>query len=319
MNKNLIILALVILIAFTTFQTYNFYKNTEEIIVVGYLPSNHHSALFVAQAKGMFEKKGVKVHLVPFRTGSELVNAAKRGQIDVGYCGLAPVTNGISEGVPIKIIAAVNQEGSGIVVKKNSNISNITDLKGKTIAIPGKGSVQDVILADLLYKNNISTKEVNITKSEVPFMPKSLLFNKFDAFIAWEPYVSIAKVEGDGDVLMYSSQIWERHSCCVVISRDDFLQNNPDKVKKFLRAHVEATNFINSYKSETALIVSRKLGTDIEVEREGLKKVKFIAIPSEEFIINSIKFIKIQKQLGYLNKDLNEKDIFDLYYLTDKS
>jgi len=46
--------------------------------------------------------------------------------------------------VPIKIVAAVNQEGSGIVVKEG--IQKIEDLKGKTIAIPMKGSIQDVLL-----------------------------------------------------------------------------------------------------------------------------------------------------------------------------
>ncbi len=315
MNKNLIILALGFLIFFTLFQTYNYYKTTEDTIVVGYIPSNHHSALFVADALCMFEKEGIKVHIVPFKAGHELVNAAERGKIDFGYCGISPVIKGIRRGVPVKIIAPVNLEGSGIVVKKGTNSSHITNLKGKTIAIPERGSVQDVILADLLYKNNIKTREVKIIESEVLSMPKSLVFNKFDAFIAWEPYVSVARVEGDGNVLMYSGSVWKNHPCCVVIARDEFLQKKPETVKKFLKSHIAATNYINTDKNQTALIVSKKLGTDVEFEIEGLKNVKFIALPSEEFIMNSIKFVKIQKQLGYLDKDLSEKDLFDLQYL----
>ncbi|MDI6724816.1 MAG: ABC transporter substrate-binding protein [Methanobacterium sp.] len=315
MNKNLIILVLFFLIFIIVFQTYNYYKNTEETIVVGYLPSNHHSALFVAEAKDMFKKEGIKVHLVPFRAGHELITAAERGQIDIGYCGISPVTSAIDKGIPIKIIAAVNQEGSGVVVKKNSNFNDITNLKGKSIAIPEKGSVQDVLLADLLYKNNISSDEVHIVESEVPLMPKSLLFNKFAAFIAWEPYVSVARFEGDGDVLMYSGDIWNNHPCCVVIAREEFIQKKPDSIRKFLNVHIAATDFINSSKNETALIISKKLGTNIDVEKEGLKHVEFIAIPSNEFIRNSIRFSELQKQLGYLNGNLSGTEMFDLEYL----
>ncbi len=319
MNKNLIILALIFLILFTVFKTYNYIESTEETIVVGYLPSNHHSALFVADAEKIFEKEGIKVHLVPFRAGPELIAAANRGKIDIGYCGISPVTIAINKGISIKAIASVNQDGSGIVVQKNSNFSDISDLKGKTIAIPEKGSVQDVLLTDLLYKNNISIDEVKIIKSEVPFMPKSLIFNKSSAFIAWEPYVSIARIEGDGDVFMYSDDIWKDHPCCVVIAREEFIQEEPESIRRFLKAHIAATNFINSNKNETALIISRKLGTNVDVEREGLKHLDFIAVPSEEFILNSMKFIELQKQLGYLNRSTNETEIFNLEYLPDKT
>lgn len=315
MNKKLIILALVFTIIFTIFQTYSFYNKTEETIVVGYLPSNHHSALFVADANKIFEKKGIKVQLVPFRTGQEIIKAIERGQIDIGYCGLAPVTSGIDRGVPMKIISSVNQEGSGIVVGKNKNIKSISDLKGKKIAIPDKGTVQDILLTNILNKNNISRNEVNINKSEVPFMPKSLLFNEFDAYIAWEPYVSIARTEGDGRILMYSEDLWNNHPCCVVIVRDEFAKKRPDSVKRFLKAHVEATAFTNSNKDETASIIAKKLRTDVEVEKEALKHVEFVSDPSHAYINNVLEFIKIQKKLGYIKNNLSKDDIFDLKYL----
>ncbi len=56
------------------YGTYNYYTTTEETIIVGYLPSNHHSALFVADALGMYQKEGLKVQLVSFTTGSDIVD-----------------------------------------------------------------------------------------------------------------------------------------------------------------------------------------------------------------------------------------------------
>ena len=58
----------------------------------------------------MFKDEGLKVQLVPFRTGSELIDAANKNQIDIGYVGTTPVTSAIDQNSNIKIMAAVNDE-----------------------------------------------------------------------------------------------------------------------------------------------------------------------------------------------------------------
>lgn len=320
MNKKIWALIVIVLVAATAYGTYNYIVTSHETIVVGYLPSDHDSALFVANAKNMFEKEGLIVSLVPFRSGPDLINAAKLGKIDIGYCGISPVTMAIDNGTAIKIVASVNQEGSGIVVGNNTNITNISDLKGKNIAIPKVNSVQDVLLSYWLSQYNISRNEVNITESEVPFMPRSLLFKKFDGYVAWEPYVSVASIEGDGKILSYSEKdSWKNFPCCVVIATDSFISDQPDALRKFLKVHIEATNYVHSHKDETALIVSQKLGTSVQIEEESLKNVAFNIPSSNEFKKNVFKLINIQKQLGYIKNDTSNESYFDFGFWPESS
>lgn len=315
MNKPLYFLISFILIIALFYGTYNFYTVSEKTVVVGYLHSNHHSALFVANAKDMFKNEGIRVQLVPFKSGSEIVEAAEAGKIDIGYCGIAPVTMAVDNGASLKIIGVVNQEGSGVVIRKYSNITNTTDLKGKKIAIPQKGSVQDILLKKMLIKNNISHNEVDITTSEVPYMPESLLFKKFDAFVAWEPYVSVASLNDNETVLAYSEDIWQYHPCCVIIATDSFVKKESHNLRKFLKVHAKATDYINNNKEETALITSKKLGTNLKVEEEGLKHVKFVSVPTDDFITNVYMFIGYQKQLGYIKNNITKDQLFDFKYL----
>ena len=316
MKRKIWALIIIFLVAATVYGTYNYIVTSQETIIVGYLPSDHDSALFVANAKDMFQKEGLKIRLVPFRSGPDLINAAKLGKIDIGYCGISPVTMAITDGTPIKIVASVNQEGSGIVVGNNTNISNITDLKGKNIAIPKLNSVQDVLLTYWLSQYNINRNEVNITESEVPYMPRSLLFKKFDGYVAWEPYVSAAGSEGDGKILLYSkTDTWKNFPCCVVIATDSFAKDHPNALRNFLKIHVEATNYVNSHKDETALIVSQKLGTSVQIEEESLKHVEFNMLPPNEFMKNVFKFIDIQKQLGYIKTNVSNVSYFDFSFL----
>lgn len=315
MNRKLLYMGLLVLVIFLIYGTFNYYSVTSETIVVGYLPSNHDSALFVADSLDMYDREGLKVHMVPFKSGSELVEAADKNKIDVGYCGITPITSAIDSNSTIKIVAAVNEEGSGIVVSDESGIINVTDFNGKKFLIPKYGSIQDVLFRYLLFKNNISPSNMSLSEMEVPLMQNQLNTSSLDGFVAWEPYVSQAKFTSSENVLMYSSEIWPKHPCCVVISTNQFMKKKPDQLRKFLKVHAKATDYINNHKKETAAIDSKKLGTTMEVEMEALNHVKFIAIPDNDFDNNILKLVAVQKQLGYVKNDLSLDQILNLNYL----
>lgn len=315
MKKHLLYIGLAILIVSMAYGTYNYYTVTSETIVVGYLPSNHHSSLFVAEAMGMYEKEGLKVQMVPFRTGSEIIDAANKNQIDIGLCGITPITSAIDKNSTVKIVAPVNEDGSGIVVSNNSNITKPTDLEGKNILETGPNSMQDVLFRYMLMKNNISASSMNISKLEVPLMQAAIDDGKADGYIAWEPYVTQADLTGNDNVLMYSSDIWNDHPCCVIFATQKMMKQRPDKLRKFLKVHEEATDYINNNKNETAKIVSKKLGTNYNIEVASLQHVKFLALPSNDFDNNLLELVSIQKQLGYVNNNLTLDQIVNYNFL----
>lgn len=319
MKKIILISGLAVLCVLLIYGTYNYYSVTSETIVVGYLPSNHDSALFVADSNGMYKDQGIDIRLVPFNNGQELIEAADKNLIDVGYCGITPVTSAIDNNSHIKVVTAVNEEGSGVVVSDDSGITNASDFNGKKLLIPKNGSIQDVLFRFYLSTNDLNVNDLNISEMEVPIMQNELTSNETDGFVAWEPYVSQAKFKDNEDVVIYSDRIWPDHPCCVVISTDAFIKNKPDQLRKFLKVHVDATNYINTHKNETAVIVSKKLGTGIDVEKEALDHVKFIAIPDSEFDDNIMKLVVIQKQLGYVKNNLIQDQILNLSFLPNKT
>ncbi len=315
MKRYLMALSIIVLVSLLAFGTYNYVTTTEDTIVVGYLPTSLDSALFVADDLGMFTKEGLKVQLVPFRTGSDLIAAANNNQIDVGYVGITPVTSAIDENSSIKIVAAVNTEGSGIVVSNTSNITNASDFEGKSILIPKVGSIQDVLFRYMLLKNNVNPNTVNITEMDVPLMNNALTSGKVDGFVAWEPYVSEAKVNGTGRVFMNSNDIWPDIPACVVIATNRFMTHQPIELQKFLKVHVEATDYVNTHANETAAIVSQKLGTNVKVELEARKHIEFLAVPTTVFENNVLELIQIQEKLGYVKNNLTIQQLFNTNFL----
>ncbi len=295
------------------------YNHPKDTVRIGYLANDQHSlALAIATAKGMFEAEGIKVELQQFNVGADIVIAMAAGQIDVGYVGIAPATMAIDKGMPLKIVAAVNGEGSGIVISKNSTINNLTDFEGNTLVIPSKGSIQDILLNYLLQKNDINSKSMDIREMQTSLMPEALQSGKIGGYIVWEPYVTKADSGGYGKTFMYSDEIWENHPCCVIIASDNFRQNNPDKLKKILKIHQNATDYIYSNSDDAGLILSKQFKISVSTEKEVLSHIKFVSVPDEDFINDSLKIMSIQRQLGYVEHNITLDRIFDLRYLPSK-
>lgn len=314
MNNNFWIIGIFIAILIILLSTYNYVSESSQIIKVGYLPSDHHAALIVAQDKGMFEKQGLKVQMVPFHSGSDIAEALALGKIDIGYSGISPITEAISKGNSLKVVAPVNLDGSGIVIKKEDRMS-AESLINKTIAIPKKGSIQDILLYIYLKDNNISSQEINYYNSEVPMMPLGLKEGSFDAYVVWEPFVSEGNNQGYGNILINSKNIWENHPCCVVVTSDEFIKQKPETLRKFLNVHTEATQYINTHPEAAIKLMSNKMGDSEKVEKDAKENIKFIASPNSEFIKNTIELVKIQQEMKYITQNISYSQIFDFSYL----
>ncbi|MDD1775095.1 MAG: ABC transporter substrate-binding protein [Methanobacterium sp.] len=289
--------------------------NTPQDITVAYLSSDHEAAFMVAQAQDTYKKAGLNVKSVQMSTGSDIVSAAASGDIDVGYVGIAPALQGISNGVPIKIVGAVNLDGSGIVVGEDSNITSIPDLKGKKVASPGVSSIQQVLLLYELQKYNMTAKDLDILSVNIFIIPNTLAAHKVDAYIAYEPYVSLSPYRSIGKVLMYSNDIIPGHPCCVIIARQDYINQNPQELQKFLDIHKNTTEYINSHRNETAYLISKEMTTNPSLEEIALTHVVFVSQLDNEFQAKVMDFIKIEQELGFLKKNLTPEQIFDTRFL----
>lgn len=286
-----------------------------DVIKVGYLPTDHSAALLVAKHNKLYEKNGLNVQTVQISAGSNIVDAVASGDLDIGYVGITPTMQGISKGVPIKVVGAVNLEGSGIVVQPNSTITSPADLKGKNIASPGVSSIQQVLLQYELIKYNITLKDVNIISMNVFNIPSSLAARKVDAYISYEPFVSMAPYQNIGEVLIYSEDIIKDHPCCVIITREEYIENHPEKLDKFLEIHDNTTKYVNNHPNETANILNQELTTNLDVEHLSLQHIIFVSRIDKSFQDKVLELVKIENQMGYLNKSLTSDDIFNTEFL----
>ena len=313
MDKKFIALILVVIVIIVA-GAYFLMNNDNNTVTIGYLPSDHDSALFVADAQGEYEKAGISTKLVQFNNGGDLMTAMASGDVDVGYVGITPVLSSIEKGVPVKVISAAQTEGSGIVVSNESDISSALDLAGKKIATPGEASIQHMLLQYYLKENGMSIDDLKVSAMKVPSMNDALKTNQIDGMITFEPFVSTAVANGN-KLLVDSSEILPNHPCCVVVASDDFIKNHPNETKTILEIHENATNFINENiadgkTSEIVDLLPSDIVSDKNVEATSIESFPFISGLDDSFKQDVLDFMDLEVELGVLKDSISPDKIF---------
>jgi len=261
-TTTVIIIVIILVVAFSAalFTMSFFAPPSSKSVRVGYLTADlHHLAYFVAKNKtvgggqSFFEKYGVNVtDAVPggYASGSTEMDAFAAGEVDLGFMGAPPaIIKHLNLGVNTTVIAQVNDIGSALIVKPS--INNFSELRGKTIGVPSRSSIQYFLLLNYAERNNVSITDIKIAEPlSGTNMELKLQTGAIDGFMAWEPFPSDAVFKGIGKVLATSSDIWPNHLDCVIVADKTFTALYPDVVVNFLRAHIEATNWINHAKSD---------------------------------------------------------------------
>ena len=320
MNKKITFVLVLALAAFLVMGSasaglFDFLGGGDDTVKIGYLPSDHDAALFVADAKGMYADKNITTELVQFNNGGDLMTAMASGDVDVGYVGISPVLSSISAGVPVKVISAAQTEGSGILVTDDSHIYFANQLEGKTVATPGEASIQHVLLATYLQQHGLSLDDVNESAMKVPSINDALKTNNIPAAITFQPYVSIGENSDNIHELADSAEILPGHPCCVVVASNDFIKNHKDTTEEIIAIHEEATQFINDNiengtTDKVVELLPEDIVTDPAVEAESLESFPFISGLDNDYKANVDSFQKLEVDLGILNQTIPHKMLY---------
>jgi NitT/TauT family transport system substrate-binding protein len=160
---------------------------------------------------------------------------------------LAPLAMKLrQQGVPIKIVYLGHRDGTALMVHKDSSIYEITDLKGKTVAVPNRYSNQYLIIFKALREQGLSFKDVKIVEMPPPDMPAALYSKAVDAITSGEPFMAQTEMEGYGRVLYQAKDIWPNFISCVLVVREDVTKSQPDWVQRMVDGIARSGKWLES-------------------------------------------------------------------------
>ena len=173
--------------------------------------------------------------------------AMAAGQFDVSMNFAAPLVLGLDENLPIVLLGGVH--AGCFELFATDKVRSIGDLKGKTVAIPGLGSVPHVFLASIATSVGIDpASDINWTIQPAAESKKLLAEGKVDAFLAFPPDPQELRAKRIGRVVLNTAvdRPWSQYFCCLVAANRDFARKHPVATRRALRAILKSTDICAS-------------------------------------------------------------------------
>lgn len=271
---------------------------------IGYMLSPNEELL--AKADGTIEKKFPKTKIIwkKFNTGREMITALTAGLIDIGTIGTPPTALGIANNLPFKIyfLHDIIGRSEALVVKNDSKINSIEDLKDKKIATTFN-STSGYSLIKALQLNKVNQKDVKLIDMEMPDIIKAWENNNIDGAYAWEPTKSKLLSNG-GNTIINSADLAKKGAITgeVGIVKNDFSKKYPNFLKEYISVLNDSVHKYMEHQQESAEALSKELGLSIE---ETLRVMNEITVLNSKDQTNS-KYIGTKDNPGGLAKILKD-------------
>ena len=208
-------------------------------VMMPYLPAMGMSAFYCALDQGYYAEEGLDVTILHSSEGSMgPIKQVGANKVEFGFsAGSSLITARASEGIPVVMVYQIDQNYPFVVIAlKDSGITKPEDLIGKSVAIEGAGAPTHIATKAILAKNGLDYEKVN-------FVPvggagvSSLLEKKVDAMGGHIFHVYLLRSMGKGeDINVIYARDYVNMVGNGIITSEKILKENPELVRKFVRA-----------------------------------------------------------------------------------
>ena len=263
-------------------------------------------------SKGFFRRHGLDVKLQTSQGGAATVPALVSGKIQVAGSNVVSLLIAASKGLPIQAIApGTSAHGAGqkdfgaLMVPKDSDVREVRDLAGKSIAVNTLNNIAEVVVKASLEKAGVDPEQVKLREVDFPEMGAALGKGDVDAAFLIEPFVTTARRDGDR-IIDYSYVTTEPNLQvgAYAVSKK-FATENPDAVRRYRAAVGETATYLMGHQDEFRTFLSERAKTPA-------KLAKAMELPTFTTSLNTASMQKtaaLVQQYGLVKDKVNVDDL----------
>jgi ABC-type nitrate/sulfonate/bicarbonate transport system substrate-binding protein len=291
--------------------------------------ANWATMLFQTPGLAKHEGKSYTFEAIHFGGTPELISALATGQLEIANVGfttfpLAVVNAGMKD---IRLISDELQDGKPgyfsdeFVVRNDSGIKTVEDLKGKVLASNAYGSGTDIPLRAMLVKHHLDPKkDVTIIEAPIPTLPAMLMDKKIVTFAAVLPFSANPKLKAISHTLFTQGDAMGVTQLGMWAARAGFIAEHRAAMVDFMEDALRQERwYLDPQNHDAAVAIAVKVtkapaaafqawlfkhaGKDGDYyrDRNGIPDVEGIQ-----------KSVEIERKLGYLKAEVDVKQYLDL-------
>ena len=233
---------------------------TQKIRIAYSSRSNTITPFYIAASKGFFREEGLDVELIQV---SPRLGALAVMNGDVSFTtSFTSTFRGILQGLPLKLILVALKKGIYFLVVR-PEIKDVQDLKGKKLGVATIRGTDQLVAEELLRSKGFNPALLQqIVIGETPLRAQALVAGIVQVVSLSPPHDLVLQqmgykvLAGPPEVGLPASGLF---------TSDRLLKENPQGVKRTLRALIKANRFITEKRQETIAVMLKSLPQPQEV------------------------------------------------------
>ena len=209
----------------------------------------------IALQKGFFAKNGVDIDgITPSSGGGTSVRNMMASSLPVAEMSPAAMVAAIAAGVDMKVLfAAANNLGDlAWVVRKDSPIMKISDLKGKKVGFTNPQSTTEMALRVILQRQKLTGEVTILPTGGIGPGIVAVDQGAIDAAPVEEPL--LLKNPENYRVIFRVTDYIPSITWSVTVSTPDYIKSHPDVLRKIMQTHRDGVDYMYAHPDEAIAI-----------------------------------------------------------------
>jgi sulfonate transport system substrate-binding protein len=240
----------------------------KEVNIGSFSKAVDYAPFFIGKSKGWFDealaKKGFKANYTTFQSLPPINESLATGKVDFMFEAEPPTIIGESAGIDLKIVGISCNLVQEILVAADSPIKEVSQLKGKNVAVLA-GTSSHYGLLKIAGKAGVKPSEIKVVDMVPPNAKNAFETKKVDAWAVWPPFVEQEEISGKGRKLPKGDAVINS----IMAVRTKFATENPEVVKDLVAVLQKSKEWIIKNPAEAQEIVSKEIDVPLEVVKKS--------------------------------------------------
>ena len=242
------------------------YAGSVEKVTIGISSTSLLPCLIhIAHEKGFFLNEGVDMEIKGYPAGKFALAGTFDGEVDMCTVADPPIVFNSFKRDDFAVFATIldSAQHAKVLARKDRNINTAKDLIGKKVATT-KWTTSYFFMSTFFIFNGLELSDVELVDLKPKEMVSAITSGDVDAVFAWEPNILNAKKTLGGNAIILPSKVGYT-ATFNLLSKKAFIKDNPQLLKRILKALAKAEAFVRDNRKESIDIIASRLKTDTEL------------------------------------------------------
>jgi len=235
----------------------------ETIHVAAGTPIEPAAEVEYARQLGLFAKAGLAMQYEPPTGVGSTAPAVASGAVDIAYLTIDALALAHQKNVPFVLIAPAaiyiyptSEHVAGLVVPANSALQSAKDFEGKSVATQALNTMAEYAPRAWIDRSGADSSKVKFAEIPFPAMPAALTAGRIDAAWIPEPFLTVAKQQGNKVVTYWTETIAPQFLISGWYATRQWATAHPEAVRRFRSVIHDTAVWANANQDKTAPMIA---------------------------------------------------------------